>query len=167
MGETSKDVYKITWKKTGKKSDILINKPTLNKEEAIDMLHYTVARLYTLNNSLNFIHAKGKSFKILLVLRGAKWILSVNLPLLLILSIRWTNVTVRLRSTFSPGGGGRGTGAGEGIPLGAAALAQLWWSHRCLCCAHAALNPGLSCCRFRFPSPLVITCRAAESMSLK
>lgn len=72
MGETSKDVYKITWKKTGKKSDIMINKPTLNKEEAIDMLHYTGARLYTLNNSLNFIHTKGKSFNILLVLRGAK-----------------------------------------------------------------------------------------------
>jgi len=33
--------------------------------------------------------------------------------------------TVRLRSTFSPGGG-RGTGAGEGIPLSAAALWQLW-----------------------------------------
>lgn len=45
MGETSKDVYKMTWKKTGKNSDILINKPSLNKEEAIDMLDYTEARL--------------------------------------------------------------------------------------------------------------------------
>lgn len=71
-------------------------------------------------------------------------------------------MTAHLASTFSPGGR-EGTGAGEGIPLGAAAaLGRLWWSHRRLCCAHAALCPGLSCCRFRFPSPLVITCRAAE-----
>lgn len=71
------------------------------------------------------------------------------------------NATAHLTSTFSPGGREE-TGAGEGILLGAAALGQLWWSHRRLCCAHAALCPKLSCCRFRFPSSLVIICRAAE-----